>query len=76
VFPTSGRAADAAGLFQRLQRLAQAFILYRQRVAELASRQHAPLGKKIEDLLLEAASILVLQLSDDLQMCRLGLVGD
>ena len=55
-------------MLKRLQCLAQAFVLDRQRVAEFHSREHHAWDKKIEDPVLETAAVPFVRLGDDLQM--------
>jgi len=76
--PASRRAAKPAGSLKRLQRIAQALVLDRQRVAQLRSRQHHALDQKGQHSLLETASLTVsvLELGDDLQVGRLGVSRD
>ena len=68
--PTSRRAADPASSLERLQCLSQALVLNRKQVAELRSREHCVLDKKIKQPDLETASVVFVQLGDDLQMGR------
>jgi hypothetical protein len=76
--PVSRRAAKPAGSLKRLQRIAQALVLDRQRVALLRSRQHHALDQKGQHSLFETASltVFVLELGDDLQVGRLGVSRD
>jgi hypothetical protein len=76
--PASRRAAKPAGSLKRLQRIAQALVLDRQRVAQLRSRQHHALDQKSQHSPLETASLTVsvLELGDDLQVGRLGVSRD
>ena len=62
--------ADPASSLERLQCLSQALVLNRKQVAELRSREHCVLGKKIKQLVLGTASVVFVQLGDDLQMGR------
>jgi hypothetical protein len=58
------------------QGLAQSLVLDRERVAEPGSRQGRVVGKKRQHLPLQAASLLVTALGDDLQMGRLRVGRD
>lgn len=74
--PTRCRAADSAGSLKGFQYLPQALVLDGKRVAQLRSREYRVLGKKREQVLLETASVLVAQLSDDFEMGRFHIARD
>jgi len=70
--PTSRRAAEMAGSLGRFKCLAQVLVLDREGIANLRSREHHARGQKAEHLLQEIALLSALELSDDLQVGRLG----
>ena len=75
-FPSSWGAVDLASFGQRLQRLAQTFVLDRELVTELGSRQHRARKQQSQHLRLEIAALLVMDLSDDLQVSLLRIGRD
>ena len=74
--PTGRCVAEAAGVFQRLQDLAQTFILHGQRAAEFRSGEHGAFGKQREHLFREILPRFVAEFRYDLQVDRLGVGGD
>ena len=65
-----------AGPLEGAKSVAEAFVFDRKRVAERRSRACFARGKQGENLFLEISPHLVFQLSDDLQMGRIRVVGD
>ena len=74
--PTGRGSLDPASLLEGPKGLAEAFVFDREGVAERRSRACFSRGKQAEHLLLEISPLLALQLSDDLQMGRLGVACD
>jgi hypothetical protein len=58
--------AERAGSLERLRGRAQALVLDPQRITELRSCQPCPWGQAVEDLLLDAPPLALLELGDDL----------